>query len=181
MFTIHVYPYRISVRHKVHFVFKQHEKQIKKFRTNFLLHWNLDGTLVDLSFCFVCVCLYLVRHRGFSRLQRYLRHTRVYGSAILCCRYYTTCFCQVPSFQFLNLSYFTSKDEIPAQRWTEKKMKLYMTLHKDDVYFCILLKNNLIDNVDQPFTSSFEFTIYHCAVFQNFAPPSLTSSYNTDI
>ena len=59
MFAIHVYPYRISVRHKVHFVFKQHEKKKKKFRTNFLLHSNLDGTLVDLSFCFVCVCVYI--------------------------------------------------------------------------------------------------------------------------
>ena len=41
------------------------------------------------------------------------------------CRYYAGSFCQVPSFQFLNLSYFTSKDEIPVKPQTLEKMEWY--------------------------------------------------------
>ena len=40
---------------------------------------------------------------------------------IICCEYHSRGFCQVPSYPFLNMSYFTSKDEIPARRKLEAK------------------------------------------------------------
>ena len=60
----------------------------------------------------VCVCVFVPIHcRRFFHLQWCLGDTWVYRSTILYCRHYTVCFCQVPSSQFLNLSYFTSKDK----------------------------------------------------------------------
>ena len=63
----------------------------------------------------VSVCLFILFHcKAFFRLQLCLRHAWVKGSMILCCGHDTRCFCQVRSSQFLNLSYFTSRDETPA-------------------------------------------------------------------
>ena len=64
----------------------------------------------------VCVCVFMIFHRkGFFCLQWCLGHTWEYRSMILCCEYYSRCFCQVPSSPFPKMSYFTSKDETPKK------------------------------------------------------------------
>ena len=50
--TIYRYPYETSVRYKVCFTMKWHQKQIKAVSGIFFLHIQLTKTLVHLSFCF---------------------------------------------------------------------------------------------------------------------------------
>ena len=61
-----------------------------------------------------CLRVCVSNHCKSFRLQWYLGHTWRYGSTILCWGHYTRQFCQLPWSQFLNLSYFTSKKEIPV-------------------------------------------------------------------
>ena len=44
-----------------------------------------------------------------------IRHT------MLCCKYHFRRFCQTPPSPFLNMSYFTYENEIPARRKLERK------------------------------------------------------------
>ena len=70
--------------------------------------------------CSVCVFILFHPKDSFS-LQRCQGHTWGYESTILCCEYYSRCFCQVPSSPFLKVSYFTSKEESPAPDKLERK------------------------------------------------------------
>ena len=70
----------------------------------------------------VCMCVFILLHRGsFFRLQDLCDILDGYGSAMSCCEYYSRCFCQVTSFPFLNMSYFTSEGEAPARRKLTRK------------------------------------------------------------
>ena len=89
----------------------------------------------------VCVCacvracvLILFHHKSFFRLQRCLGHTSGYGSTILCFEYHAGCFCQVPSFLYLKMSYFTSKDENSSKHKLGRKRYNILDWPKDDIY-----------------------------------------------
>ena len=66
----------------------------------------------------VCVCVYTLPP---WRLLPIARSLDGYGSAMSCCEYYSRCFCQVPSFPFLNMSCFTSEGKTPARRKLKRK------------------------------------------------------------
>ena len=68
----------------------------------------------------VCVCVYTLTPVGFFRLHDVFDIREKFGSTIFCCEY-SVSFCQVPSSLFLNLSYFTSKDENSSHRLLERK------------------------------------------------------------
>ena len=77
----------------------------------------------------VCMCVFILFHRGgFFRLQDLCDILDGYGSAMSCCEYYSRCSCQVPSFPFLNMSYFTSEGETPACQKLKRK--------RYDIRFC---------------------------------------------
>ena len=65
-------------------------------------------------FLFVCVCFYVLLPQGFL-LSRMMSEAciRIQVNDVLL-RKVLGCLCQFSSFPFLNLSYFTSKDEISA-------------------------------------------------------------------
>ena len=51
----------------------------------------------------VCMCVFITFHReGLFQLEDVCDILEGYGSTMLCCEYYCWCFCQVPSFPFLN-------------------------------------------------------------------------------
>ena len=74
---------------------------------------------LDVCVC-VCVCVYTLTPVGFFRLHDVFDIREKFGSTIFCCEY-SVSFCQVPSSLFLNLSYFTSKDENSSHRLLERK------------------------------------------------------------
>ena len=59
----------------------------------------------------VCVCVYTLPPVGFFRLHEVFDIREKFGSTIFCCEYQLTALCQVPSSPYLEMSYFTSKDE----------------------------------------------------------------------
>ena len=82
--------------------------------------WWLTSCLgKELLLCMcVCVCVYICMNvcipfqcKCFFRLQWCVRHTWKYGSMILCCKFYSMCFCQVSSSPSIKMLYFTSKGE----------------------------------------------------------------------
>ena len=70
----------------------------------------------------VCMCVYVytLPPVGFFWLHNIFDIHEKFGSTIFCCEY-SGSFCQVPSSLFLNLSYFTSKDENSSQPLTGEK------------------------------------------------------------
>ena len=83
----------------------------------------------------VCVCVYTLPPVGFFRLHDIFDIREKFGSTIFCCEC-SVSFCQVPSSLFLNLSYFTSKDENSSHRLLERKRYdiMFGTRRKDDIY-----------------------------------------------
>ena len=82
----------------------------------------------------VCVCVYTLPPVGFFWLHDVFDIREKFGSTIFCCEY-SVSFCQVPSSLFLNLSYFTSKDENSSHRLLESKRYdiMFGTRRKDDI------------------------------------------------
>ena len=104
---------------------------------------NNNVTTTTISAGKVCVCVFIpFQWRSLFLLQLSLRDTWVYGSTMLCCGHYTGCFCQFPSSHFLNLLYFTSKDETPANSQTGEKTIWYIKPRKNDIY--------LIQDISRP-------------------------------
>ena len=71
-----------------------------------------------------CVCVYILPPWRLLPSARCLQHTWWPGSTIMCCEYYSGCFCQVHLSRYLKMSYFTSKDENSSQtqNWRENDM-----------------------------------------------------------
>ena len=97
----------------------------------YLMQYFTAGVCVCVYVCvyvcvcmYVCVCVFILFYRGgFFRLQDVWDILEGYGSTMLCCKYYSRCFCEVSSSPFLNMSYFTSEDETPACRnWRKNDM-----------------------------------------------------------
>ena len=85
--------------------------------------YSWDKKSNELRYCLdvcVCVCVYTLTPVGFFRLHDVFDIREKFGSTIFCCEY-SVSFCQVPSSLFLNLSYFTSKDENSSHRLLERK------------------------------------------------------------
>ena len=81
---------------------------------------KLCVTCVSLRGGCVCVCVYTLPPVGFFRLHNVFDIREKFRSTIFCCEY-SDSFCQAPSSLFLNLSYFTSKDENSSHRLTGEK------------------------------------------------------------
>ena len=92
-----------------------HEKY--KIRISYF-SWDLQGSIWDVC---VCVCVYTFPPVGFFRMHDVSDIRERFGSAIFCCEYQLGAFCQVPSSQFPNLSYFTSEDENSSPQLTGEK------------------------------------------------------------
>ena len=67
---------------------------------------------------YVCVCK-LIYCECFFRLQDVWDIHKSYGSTMLCCEYHSRCFCQIPSYPFLKMSYISP----PKTKTREHKMK----------------------------------------------------------
>ena len=72
----------------------------------------------------VCLCVYTHPSVGFFRLHDVFDKCEKFGSTIFYCEY-SDIFCQVPSSLFLNLSYFTSKEENSSHLLTGEKTIWY--------------------------------------------------------
>ena len=86
----------------------------------------------------VCVCLYSSTCWLLLAARR-LWHTWEDGSTIFCCEYFAGYFCQVPSSQYLNLSYFTSEDENSSPQLTGEKtndITSFLPLYEKMIYWC---------------------------------------------
>ena len=83
----------------------------------------------------VCVCVYTLPPVGFFRLDDVIDIRKKFVSTIFCCEY-SGDFCQVPSSLFLNLSYFTSKNENSSHHLLERKRYdiMFGRRRKDDIY-----------------------------------------------
>ena len=91
----------------------------------------------------VRVCVFILFHcNSFFRRQRYLGHTWGYGSTILCCEYFSRCFCQVPSSSILKKSYFTSlKTKLQDADKLERKGHDILTTCEKMIYIDIGYKS----------------------------------------
>ena len=84
----------------------------------------------------VCVCVCLCSSTWWLLpAARHLWYTWGDGSTIFCCEHYGGCFCQVPSSQYLNLSYFTSKDENSRPLLTGEKTNDIMSQYEKMIYW----------------------------------------------
>ena len=100
------------------------------------LNWLDDYVCVCVCVC-VCsyssTCWFLPASSGCTMSLTYVRSSdqRSFVVSIL------VSFCQVPSSLFLNLSYFTSKDENSSHRLLERKRYgiMFGTRRKDDIYW----------------------------------------------
>ena len=83
-----------------------------------------------------CVCVYTLPRVGFFRLHDVFDISEKFGSMISYCEY-SGGFCEVPSSLFLNLFYFTSKDENSSHRLLERKRynTMFGIRRKDDIYW----------------------------------------------
>ena len=86
-----------------------------------------DYISIVLAIFFVCICLFPLKEFLLSEIWCQRSALRFWSTMWTLQR----CLCQFPSSPFLNLSYFTSKDETPVQHWTRKKMVWYVTPLKD--------------------------------------------------
>ena len=73
---------------------------------------------LSLSVC-VCVCVFIFFHGGLTASCP--RHTWEVQVNDLVLWIFSWSFCQVPSFSYLKMSYFTSKDETTSQHKLERK------------------------------------------------------------
>ena len=88
------------------------------YRSGTLVENGLTITLIMDIVC-VCVCLYssTVKASSVCKMSDTCLRVRI-NDVVL---YYTQCRCQVPSSQYLKISYFTSKDENSSERELERK------------------------------------------------------------
>ena len=89
----------------------------------------------------VCVCVYILPPWMFLPSAKCPRHTWGYGSTVLCCEYKLTALCQVPSWPYLKMPYFTSKDENSSRSSTGEKTIWYDVLREKIIYIDIWYKS----------------------------------------
>ena len=121
---------------------KKYDIKMSPYEQVYFEQCQIKIVLIDLMITCVCVCVcvcsysstcwFLPASSGCTTSLTYLRSSdqRSFVVSIL------VSFCQVPSSLFLNLSYFTSKDENSSHRLLERKRYdiMFGTRRKDDIY-----------------------------------------------